>query len=109
MTKELKLTEDPKVTLLVVGEVYSRILQTTGHEVIFAFNKEMFLIAKQEELILGNHFMIVKCSAKDMQPKTCGTIKDFKLTYDTFHKMELVPTSFKDAVHKAGEWLGLPM
>ena len=108
MTKE-KLTEDPKVTLLVIGEVYERVCQTTGHEVFFACNKELFLIAKQGQLIIGNHEMVVNCCAKDMQPKTCGIIKDFRLTYDTFHKMELVPTSFKNAVYKAGEWLGLPL
>ena len=108
MTKE-KLTEDPKVTLLVIGEVYARVCQTTGHEVFFACNKELFLIAKQGQLIIGNNEIVVNCCAKDMQPKTCGIIKDFGLTYDTFHKMELVPTSFKNAVHKAGEWLGLPL
>ena len=109
MTKELKLTEDPKVTLLVIGEVYARVCQATGHEVLFACDKELFLIAKHEQLIIGNHSMAVNCCSKDMQQKTCGVIKDFGLTYNNFHEMELVPTSFKDAVHRAGDWLGLPL
>lgn len=109
MTKELKLTEDPKVTLLVIGEVYARVCQATGHEVLFACDKKLFLIAKQGQLIIGNHSMVVNCCAKDMQSKTCGVVKDFGLSYDTFHKMELTPTSFKDAVYRAGDWLGLPL
>ena len=59
MTKELKLNEDPKVTLLVIGEVYARVCQATGHEVLFACDKELFLIAKHEQLIIGNRSMAV--------------------------------------------------
>lgn len=98
-----------EVVLLVIGEVYARVCQATGHDVLFAYDKDLFLIAKQGKLILGNREHIVNCNAKDMDPKTCGVVKDFGLSYNKFHEMELVPTSFKDAVYRAGDWLGLPL
>ena len=107
--KTNELTKSPEVVMLTIGEVYARVCQATGHDVLFAYDKDLFLIAKNKELIIGNHSMVVNCCAKDMQQKTCGVIKDFKMTYNKFHEMELVPTSFKDAVYRAGDWLGLPL
>ena len=108
-TKTNELTKSPEVVMLTIGEVYARVCQATGHEVLFAYDEDLFLIAKHEKLIIGNHSMVINCNAKGLDPKTCGVVKDFGLTYNKFHEMDLVPTSFKDAVYRAGDWLGLPL
>lgn len=110
MKSKNELMKSPEVVMFTIGEVYARVCQrATGYEVLFAFDEDMFFIAKDKELIIGNHEMIVKCGAKGLDPKTCGVIKDFGLTYNKFHEMELVPTTYKDAVYRAGDWLGLPL
>ena len=105
-TKELVEAE---VVLLVIGEVFNRLCRFYGSETLFGFDEDMFFIAKQEKLIIGNHSMVINCNAKGLDPKTCGVIKDFKLTYSKLHEMEIEPMSFKKSVYRAGEWLGLPL
>ena len=100
---------EAQVVLLVIGEVFSRMCNFSGCETLFACDKELFFIAKQGKLILGNREQIVNCNAKGVDPKTCGVIKDFKLSYNRLHKMEMKPMSFKSSVHLAAEWLGLPL
>lgn len=100
---------EAQTVLLIIGEVFSRMRYMTGHEVVFGHNDDMFFIAKDKELIIGNNEMIVKCGAKGLQQKTINVIKDFGLTYDILHEMEMEPMSFKTAVRKVEEWLGLPL
>ena len=106
---KIKNELEAEVVLLVIGEVFSRMCNFSGCETLFACDKDMFFIAKQEKLIIGNHSMVINCNAKGLDPKTCGVIKDFKLTYSKLHEMEMEPMSFKKSVYRAGEWLGLPL
>ena len=108
---KLKLNEqlEAQTVLLIIGEVFSRMCNFSGCETLFACDEEMFFIAKQEKLIIGNHSMVINCNAKGLDPKTCGVIKDFKLTCSKLHQMEMEPMSFKSSVHRAGDWLGLPL
>lgn len=99
---------EAQVVLLIIGEVFSR-LCSSGRETLFACDKELFFIAKHEKLIIGNHSMVINCNTKGVDPKTCGVIKDFGLTYNRLHKMEMEPMSFKSSVHRSAEWLGLPL
>ena len=100
---------EAQTVMIIIGEVFSRMRYMTGHEVVFGHNDDMFFIAKDKELIIGNNEMIVKCGAKGLQQKTINVIKDFGLTYDILHEMEMEPMSFKTAVRKVEEWLGLPL
>lgn len=100
---------EAEVVLMVIGEVFNRLCSFTGAETLFGSDEDMFFIAKQGKLILGNKEQIVNCNAKGVDPKTCGVIKDFHLSYNRLHKMEMEPMSFKSSVHRAGDWLGLPL
>ena len=102
--------EDPKVVLLVLDDVYERLRTITGNEALFGYNKDLFFVIKKQELILGNKKKIVKIDCKDLNlEKTCKQLKKFGLTYSKLHETEIEPCTFKSAVHKAGDWLGLPL
>ena len=106
--KQDKLFEGTKMALMALDEIYSRL----GSETLFCFNKDFFFIAKNQELIIGNKRRILKFDSEEIKSskKAYKAIGKFGLTYRSLKKTEIVScSSFKEAVYKAGFWLGLPL
>ena len=104
-----KLFEGTKMALLALDEIYSRL----DSEALFCCNKnkDFFFIAKKQSLIIGNKRRISKFDSEELKSskKAYKTIGKYGLTYSSLKRTEIVSCSFKEAVYKAGYWLGLPL
>ena len=108
--KKNEFKSDAKVLLLVLDELYVRLRKVTGDEVIFGWDKEIFFIVKNQQFVIGNKKKIFNVECKDPNLEKVGKqINKFGLTYDRLQEMKIETCSFKDAVYRAGGWLGLPL
>ena len=105
-----KFVEDPKNVILVLDEMYKVFRKFTGYEALFGVCDDLFFIVKEKELIVGNKNTIKKFDCDDINVKKLSKqLKKFGLTYSTLWEMDVNSCSFKDAVRKVEEWLGLPL